>query len=144
MVFVTVNICFRCLYYYIHDHVCIYVDNIALLSTEIIQTFFGVFWKPSSRMKITVVIFTSLYTVLHSGNRIDLIRKSQNAPVSYPTKLHSEQKCAHFCSEWSIVGYGTWAFVDLWYWSKRVRYICGTWALYVKVIVLYTGSVPII
>ena len=22
--------------------------------------------------------------------------------------LHSEQKCAHFCSEWSIVGYGTY------------------------------------
>ena len=28
--------------------------------------------------------------------------------------LHSEQKCAHFCSEWSIVGYGTGAFWDLW------------------------------
>ena len=24
--------------------------------------------------------------------------------------LHSEQKCAYFCSEWSIVGYGTGAF----------------------------------
>ena len=23
---------------------------------------------------------------------------------------HSEQKCAHFCSEWSIVEYGTGAF----------------------------------
>ena len=32
-------------------------------------------------------------------------RKSQNAPVPYPTMLYSEQKCAHFCSEWSIVGY---------------------------------------
>ena len=31
--------------------------------------------------------------------------------------LHSEQKCAHFCSEWSIVGYGTGAFWDLWNWS---------------------------
>ena len=28
--------------------------------------------------------------------------------------LHSEQKCAHFCSEWSIVGYGTGAFWVLW------------------------------
>ena len=44
---------------------------------------------------------------------IDLIHKSQNAPVPYPTMLHSEQKCAHFCSEWSIVGYGTGAFWDL-------------------------------
>ena len=25
---------------------------------------------------------------------------------------HSEQKCAHFCSEWSIVGYGTGALWD--------------------------------
>ena len=26
---------------------------------------------------------------------------------------HSEQKCAHFCSEWCIVGYGTGAFWDI-------------------------------
>ena len=31
--------------------------------------------------------------------------------------LHSEQKWVHFCSEWSIVGYGTGAFWDLWNWS---------------------------
>ena len=45
------------------------------------------------------------------------IHRSQNAPVPYPTMLHPEQKCAHFCSEWSIVGYGTGAFWDLWNWS---------------------------
>ena len=46
---------------------------------------------------------------------IDLFRKSQNAPVPYPTMLHSEQQCAHFCSEWNIVGYRTgafWVFVN--------------------------------
>ena len=32
-------------------------------------------------------------------DKTDLIHKSQNAPVPYPTMLHSEQKCAHFCSE---------------------------------------------
>ena len=48
---------------------------------------------------------------------IDLNHKSQTAPVPYPTMLHSEQKCAHFCSEWSIVGYGTGAVWDLWNWS---------------------------
>ena len=42
----------------------------------------------------------------------DLLLKSQNAPVAYPTMLHSEQKCAHFCPEWSIVGYATGAFWD--------------------------------
>ena len=47
---------------------------------------------------------------------IDLIHKSQNAPVPYATTLHSKQRCAHFCSEWSIVGYGTGAFWDLWNW----------------------------
>ena len=45
---------------------------------------------------------------------IDQFHKSQNAPVPYPTMLYSEQKCAHFCSEWSIVGYGAGAFWDLW------------------------------
>ena len=53
---------------------------------------------------------------------IDLIYKSQNASVPYPTMLHSEQKCAHFCSEWSIVGYGIGAFWDLWNWSIVVLF----------------------
>ena len=48
---------------------------------------------------------------------IDQFHKSQNAPVLYPTMLYSEQKCAHFCSEWGIVGYGTGAFWDFWIWS---------------------------
>ena len=48
---------------------------------------------------------------------IDLIRISQNAPLPYPIMLHSEQKCSHFCSEWSIVGYGTGVLWDLWNWS---------------------------
>ena len=43
---------------------------------------------------------------------IDQFHKSQNAPVPYTTMLHSEQKYAHFCPEWSIVGYGTGAFWD--------------------------------
>ena len=50
---------------------------------------------------------------------IDLIRTSQNARVLYPTMLRWEQKCAHFCSEWSIVEYGTGPFWDLWIWSLR-------------------------
>ena len=48
---------------------------------------------------------------------IDLINKSQNVPVPYPSILYSEQKCAYFCSEWSIVGYGAGASWDLWNWS---------------------------
>ena len=46
--------------------------------------------------------------------RMDQFHKSQNTPAPYPTIIHSEQKCAHFCSEWCIVGYETGAFWDLW------------------------------
>ena len=48
---------------------------------------------------------------------IYLIHKSQNAPVPYPTMFHSERFCSE--SEWSIMGYGTGAFWDLWNWSIR-------------------------
>ena len=53
----------------------------------------------------------------HVTTLIDLIHKSHNAPVLYPTMHHSEQKFTHFCSEWCIVGYGTGASWDLWHWS---------------------------
>ena len=46
-----------------------------------------------------------------------------NTPVAYPTKHHSEQKCAHFCSVWCIVGYRTSAFWELWICSTRASYI---------------------
>ena len=45
------------------------------------------------------------------------IYKSHKAPLLYPIIHHSEQKYAHFCSEWYIVGYGTSALWDLWDWS---------------------------
>ena len=56
-------------------------------------------------------------TFLSNWYSIDLIHKSQNSPVPYTRMLHSEQSCAHFCSEWSILGYETGAFWDLWNWS---------------------------
>ena len=45
---------------------------------------------------------------------IDQSIKSHNAPVPYPTMHHSEQKCAQFCSEWCIVGYGAGELWDVW------------------------------
>ena len=60
---------------------------------------------------------------LHWHQAIDLIHKSQNSPVPYPTMLHSEQKCAHLCSEWSIVEYETGAFWDSWNWLIVTRNI---------------------
>ena len=44
---------------------------------------------------------------------ICLFHKSHDAPVPYLTMHHSEQKCAHFCSEWCSVGYGTDELWDL-------------------------------
>ena len=38
---------------------------------------------------------------------INLIHKYHNAPVPYPAMPQSEQKCAHFCFEWCIMGCGT-------------------------------------
>ena len=51
------------------------------------------------------------------GYVINQSYKSNNSPLPYllyPTIYHSEQKCAHFCSEWRIVGYGRGAFRELW------------------------------
>ena len=53
--------------------------------------------------------------------RIAEIHKYHNAPVPYPTMHHSEQKCAHFCSEWCIVGCGTVASWNLWDWSYYLK-----------------------
>ena len=47
-------------------------------------------------------------------NIIDLIHKPHKAPITYPTMHHSEEKYAHFCSDWCIVVYGTGASWDLW------------------------------
>ena len=52
---------------------------------------------------------------------IDLIHTSQSAPVLYPRMLHLEQKCAHFCSERSILGYRIDAFGDLWNWTFSIH-----------------------
>ena len=47
--------------------------------------------------------------------------------MPYPTTLHSEQKCVCFCSEWSIVGYGTGAFWNLW--IRSIRTVESGWML---------------
>ena len=57
-------------------------------------------------------------------------RKSHNAPVLYPTMLHSDQKYANICSEWSFVGYWTVAFRDLWTTGRSILPIfsgCFRW-----------------
>ena len=46
-------------------------------------------------MLISILNLFKHSRILNSLCIIDLIHKSQNALVSYPTMLHSEQKCAH-------------------------------------------------
>ena len=46
------------------------------------------------------------YIIWKNMNEIDQSHKSHIAPIPYLKIHHSEQKCAHFCSEWCIVGYG--------------------------------------
>ena len=62
------------------------------------------FWTPISRR----------WGNLGPYDEIDQFHISQSAPVPYPTMSYWEQKWAHLCSEWSIMGYGTGAFWDLW------------------------------
>ena len=51
-----------------------------------------------------MMAINQLNEILTKDTPIELIHKTQNAPVPYSTMFHSEQKCAHFCSGWSIVG----------------------------------------
>ena len=80
-----------------------------------------------------VTALGSLQTLLWHVKKfvaIDQFHKFQNAPVPYPTMLHSEQKCAHFCSEWSIVGYGTGALPQCSIQNRNVHISvmhCGIW-----------------
>ena len=61
-------------------------------------------------------IYTHWYFALFCCGDITMDKscKSHNALFPYPTMYNSEQKCAHFCSEWCIVGYGTGALWGLW------------------------------
>ena len=82
------------------------VDNILVLAlvSALCQTGDKSFPKP------ILTQFTDQKSLPTATSLIDLIHKSPNAPVPYPIMPHSEQKCAHFCPDWSIVGYGTGAF----------------------------------
>ena len=50
----------------------------------------------------------ALQAILFLASKISFAQIVQFAG-SYPTMHHSEQKCAHFCSERCIVRYGTGA-----------------------------------
>ena len=67
-------------------------------------------------------VMTENTTHVHYS-QIDLIHRSYNAPVPYLTMHHSEQKCAHFFSEWCIVRCrigALWDFSYLVNWSATI------------------------
>ena len=81
---------------------------------------FGILWNHISH-PITWILWGKWL-------QIDLIKNSQNAPVPYPTMLHSEQKCAHFCSEWNSMAYGISAFWNLWNCDIAIsKALCIVW-----------------
>ena len=64
--------------------------------------------------KIMIAMYTYDYTACmdYMDLNVHCPQKGSEtySPVPYHTMLYSEQKCAHFCSEWSIVGCVTGAF----------------------------------
>ena len=71
-------------------------------------------------LKWSISLLSFPVTHRHCGKHIvdQIFHKFQDALVPYTTMLHSEEKCAYFCTEWSIVVYGTGAF-----WTLRTRSI---------------------
>ena len=76
---------------------------------------------------VATVIITFMTTVMDGDKSrivdipIEQPHKSQNAPVPRSKIHHSEQNCAHLCSEWCIGGYGTDALWHLWIRSSISR-----------------------
>ena len=62
--------------------------------------------KVISLSKIAILKQIHMTGCLYTNNRIYQSCKFHSAPVPYVTMHHLEQKCAHFHSEWCIVGYG--------------------------------------
>ena len=81
--------------------------------------------RPPSGGLLTHLLRSSSEAVGWPSWSIDQFHQSQNAPVPYPRMLHSEQKCLYFCSDWSILGYGTGTSWDLWIRSIRHRVHMG-------------------
>ena len=111
------------LFHYIRLFLVIYVDYISLSCHRTVYAHFVL--SMSSSGCGTEGNWSKLEAYYFENNGadtrlIDLNRKSQNAPVPYPTMLHSMQKCTKLCSDWGIVGYGTGAFWVLWDWFITV------------------------
>ena len=115
---------FQCVFYASSDNNS-FGANVSVDKPSLNKVHFTLFWflhyfAPTIRApwiydfdyyKMTNVLINVMFNQGHTNKPISL---TQNASAPHPTMLHSEQKCAHFCYECSIIGYGTGAFWDLW------------------------------
>ena len=100
----------------------------SLTLESILSDLHGLYWTKSLTSNLFHTMTCQLMKLTHKHNKeqrkssslkylLDLVSNWPNSQIPYPTMLRSEQKYVHLCSEWSIVGYGTSAFWDLWNWS---------------------------
>ena len=90
-------------------------------------------WLPRIHRNWPNGVFSQVGKVAEAGDEIyitwiDLLQKSHNAPVPYPTMHHFVTEmctCVHISvTNWCIVGYLLDALWDLWDGSIHVEYIC--------------------
>ena len=79
-----------------------------------IQSIVGVIYLHDILYSFSIITKWEYAEQQNIPERIYKLHKFQNAPVEYTTMLQSENKCAHLCSEWSIVGWWTGTFWDMW------------------------------
>ena len=112
----NVHMCAHFCYKMVHCRICMMHCGICEM---------GLFRFHSFALDTKLCCFVSGYSFLCG---IDLISKSHNSPIPYVTMYHSEQRYAHFCSEWCIVVYGTGALWDLWDW------FIGSWRTWSRIL----------
>ena len=112
----NVHVCAHFCYKMVHCRICMMHCGICEM---------GLFRFHSFALDTKLCCFVSGYSFLCG---IDLISKSHNSPIPYVTVYHSEQRYAHFCSEWCIVVYGTGALWDLWDW------FIGSWRTWFRIL----------
>ena len=87
-----------------------------MIMISALPSYYGNIAKPTKKCTLSWNVVTHWSVFMSQANVLVLrlfamhhSHKFNNTPVPNPTIHHSEQKCAHFCSEWCIVWYGTGA-----------------------------------
>ena len=93
----------------------------------LLNRLFGRRSKKTSKLRVTGLCTGISPGPMNSPHKWPVTGNAENVSIGwrhhlvpYPTTHHSERKCAHFCSEWCIVGHVSDALWDLWEWSLYV------------------------